>query len=627
MVKPPFHVKALYEYSSPHEDDLGFPSDQLITVTGEEDADWYYGEYEDASGVKREGLFPKNFVKMYEPETPPRPSRLSRSRKDLEPPVLPSEDIRNDHPGPAQPPTETPKREEATLAALPTATQAPRSLGIPAAAPAMNMVTKPTPSVTTKPPPPPVTEKPVIGSFRDRINAFNKPTAPVAPTKSGVLGVAATSSFIKKPFIAPPPSKNAYIPPPREPPPQRFYRREEDPEIVNQSSTNTEHEERAGQPQIPTPVDEDEDLPKPTSLKERIALLQKQQREQAARHAESAQKKEKPKRPPKKRMESQEVNIDEGDQAETERLERADTSETLRKRSIDVPREEVRHGTRSATRSHKSREATPLASPTAAHLRDFPSDANDADQSGAGDTEDGEEASTGRDDSDEKPRRKGFASPHKSQAATPHSTDVGDEEDTADEDDQEEEEVDPEVKRRMEIRERMAKMSGGMGMAGMFGPPGGISPMVPKKQGSKSSERKASDNSTSAGYPDTPAARAPPVPLVSMPGLQRVRSPEYEGDSLEGGKGETENLRYITKAQDPDEVSDVEDLREEPLPASRPVERAVPPSPIPQSEFPCKQAFGSLLKSSRSSSPWTSGSRNTLCSGCGTSTTSFTGGL
>lgn len=624
MVKPPFHVKALYEYSSPHEDDLGFPSDQVITVTEEEDADWYYGEYEDASGVKREGLFPKNFVRMHEPETPPRPSRLSRSRKDLEPPVLPSEDFKNDRPGPAQSPTETLKREETVFAALLTATQSPRSLEIPAAAPAMNMATKPTSSVTTKSPPPPVAEKLVTGSFRDRINAFNKPTAPVAPTKPGALGAPATSSFIKKPFIAPPPSKNAYIPPPREPPPQRFYRREEDPEIVNQPSTTTEHEERAGPPQIPASVDEDEDLPKPTSLKERIALLQKQQREQAARHAESAQKKEKPKRPPKKRMESQEVNIDEEDQAETERLERADTSETLRKRSIDMPREEVRHAARSATRSHKSREATPLASPTAAHLRDFPSDANDADQSGAGDTEDGEEASTGRDDSDEKPRRKGFAPPHKSQAATPHSTDVGEEEDTADEDDQEEEAVDPEVKRRMEIRERMAKMSGGMGMAGMFGPPGGISPMVPKKQGSKSSERKASDNPTLAGHPDTPASRAPPVPLVSMPGLQRVRSPEYEGDSLEDGKGEIENLRYLTKAQDPDEVSDVEDRREEPLSASRPVERAVPPSPVPQSEFSRKQVFGNLLKSSRSSSSCTSGARNTVFSNCGSSTTPFT---
>lgn len=590
MAKPPFHVKALYEYSSPHEDDLGFPSDQVITVTEEEDADWYYGEYEDPSGVKRKGLFPKNFVKMYEPETPPRPSRLSRSRKDLEPPWLPSEDFKIDRPGPAQNPTETQKREEATLAALPTVTQAPRSLEIPAAAPQMNMATKPTPPVSTKPPPPPVTEKPVIGSFRDRINAFNKPTAPVAPTKPGALGAPATSSFIKKPFIAPPPSKHAYIPPPREPPPQRFYRREEDPEIVNQPSTNTEHDERTGPPQIPAAVDEDEDLPKPTSLKERIALLQKQQREQAARHAESAQKKEKPKRPPKKRMESQDVNIDEEDQVESERLEGADTSETLTKRSIDMPRDEVRHATRSATRSHKSRESTPLASPTAAHLRDSPSDANDADQSGAGDTEDGEEASTGRDDSDEKPRRKVFASPHKSQAATPHSTDGGDEEDAADEDGQEEEVVDPEVKRRMEIRERMAKMSGGMGMAGMFGPPVGISPMVPKKQGSKSSERKASDNSTSAGIPDTSASRAPPVPMVPIPGSQRVRGPEQAGDSLEVGKGETEFLRSIIKDLDPHEVPDVEDRREESLPASRPVERAVPPSPIPQSEFPHKQA-------------------------------------
>lgn len=590
MAKPPFHVKALYEYSSPHEDDLGFPSDQVITVIEEEDADWYYGEYEDALGVKREGLFPKNFVKMYEPEAPPRPSRLSRSRKDLEPSVR--EDFRSDRPRPAEPPTETPTREEAMLVASPTATQASRSLEIPAAAPPTNIATKPTPSVTTKPPPPPVTEKPAIGSFRDRINVFNKPTAPVAPTKPGALVAPATSSFIKKPFIAPPPSKNAYIPPPREPPPQRFYRREEDPEILSQSS-NIELDERAGPPQIPASVDEDEDLPKPTSLKERIALLQKQQREQAARHAESAQKKEKPKRPPKKRIESQEANIEEENHVESERLEGADTSEALRKRSIDTPRDEVRHAARSATRSHKSREATPLASPTAAHLRDFPSDANDADQSGAGDTEDGEEASTGRDDSDEKPRRKVLAPPHKSQAATPHSTDVGDEEDTADEDDQEEEEVDPEVKRRMEIRERMAKMSGGMGMAGMFGPPGGISPMAPKKQGSKSSERKASDNFTSVGIPDASASRAQPVPIVPIPGLQRVRSPEHEVDSLEVGKGETENLHHLTKDQDPDEVPDLEDRREEPLSASRPVERAVPPSPIPQSEFSHRQAFWS----------------------------------
>ena len=40
-------------------------------------------------------------------------------------------------------------------------------------------------------------------------------------------------------------------------------------------------------------VPDEEEQPKPTSLKERIALLQKQQMEQASRHADAAQKKEK----------------------------------------------------------------------------------------------------------------------------------------------------------------------------------------------------------------------------------------------------------------------------------------------------------------------------------------------
>ena len=76
MARPtPYQVKALYEYASPHDDDLSFPNGQILTVTEEEDADWYYGEYLDHTGAKQEGLFPRNFVKIHEPETPPRPSR------------------------------------------------------------------------------------------------------------------------------------------------------------------------------------------------------------------------------------------------------------------------------------------------------------------------------------------------------------------------------------------------------------------------------------------------------------------------------------------------------------------------------------------------------------------------
>src|ERR1700743_1852646 len=76
-----FRVKALYEYSSPHEDDLSFPQGQIISVTEEEDADWYIGEYIDAAGVKQAGLFPRNFVEKFEPEMPPRPPRPTRHKQ------------------------------------------------------------------------------------------------------------------------------------------------------------------------------------------------------------------------------------------------------------------------------------------------------------------------------------------------------------------------------------------------------------------------------------------------------------------------------------------------------------------------------------------------------------------
>lgn len=596
MAKPPFRVKALYEYSSPHDDDLSFPNDQIITVTEEEDADWYYGEYEDTLGGKHEGLFPRNFVKMYEPETPPRPVRLSRQKRDLEPSVLSNADSEVDQsatsgPTPTQasvvppPLNETPREEEPIPVAMPSTAQTARSSEIPSPGPPANLATKPAPSFTTKPAPSQIIEKQGTRSFRDRINAFNKPAAPVAPMKPSALGASSNSSFIKKPFVPPPPSKNAYVPPPRDPPPQKVYRREEGPEFVAQSLNNAEGEERLGPPPAQATVEEEEDAPKPTTLKDRIALLHRQQMEQAARHADGAQKKEKPKRPPKKRMESQERVIEQGDQADSEQPERLNTGDTMRKRSMDTAHDDPRSVARSISKSHKSREATPLASPATPHPRELLSDANDADQSGAGDTEDAEEVSTGRDDSDEKPRSKSFTIPQKLQQPAGEAN-FGNEDDIANEDEQEEEEeeeVDPEVKKRMEIRERMAKMSGGMAMAGMFIPAGGMSPMTSKKQGSVPSERKTSGNSTS-GAVDPPTSRAPPVPIVPMPGLQ-VRSPEQEVDSVEDSKEETESSRSTCKGRDPGEVPDMEDLKEEPLPPSRrSTDRATPP-PVPHGDF------------------------------------------
>lgn len=579
MAIPPFRVKALYDYSSAEEDDLKFSNGQVILVTDEEDADWYYGEYEDSAGDKQEGLFPKNFVKIFEPDMPPRPSRSGRAKKDNETPALANEEAKAyaiEEPGAIPPPApvqsaiipeqtfEDPEPSVSQVAKTETYS-APTHKAAPPAAP--------------KPAPPPAAEKPASGSFRDRINAFNKSTAPPpAPSKPSNLGASGGSGFIKKAFVAPPPSKNAYVPPPREPPPQKVYRREEDPEMVAQASNDMENEVRVAQTQVATSAEAEDDQPKPTSLKDRIALLQKQQMEQAARHAEASQKKEKPKRPAKKQTEPQEPAVDTADGGEIY------GTETAGKRSIEVSRDAV-----SASACHskppKSQEGTPVASPTAVASRDFMNDPNDADQSGIGDTEEGEELSTGRDDSDENPRRKTSIPSQIPSQAPLREADVGDEEDNADEDvveEGEDEDVDPEVKRRMEIRERMAKMSGGMGMAGMFGPPGGMASRAPAKRGTASSERNISANSVSIEGDDGSSSRAPPVPIMPMPGLEKVRSPEQQDIQPEVTKEEAEQPKSVIQGREPEDMPDLEDMKEEPIPTPRrSVERPAPP-PLPQ---------------------------------------------
>lgn len=596
MSKPPFRVKAVYEYLSEHDDDLSFPIGQIISVTEEEDADWYYGEYEDDTGGKHQGLFPRNFVKAYEPETPPRPSRLSRSRKDIEPASLANESdekVRSglsSNPPPQFDPERVPKHESVAVGKsvsenLSSSTEAVKASEVPSSDLSTNIVNKLPSANTAKPDPPVGPEKPVIGSFRDRINAFNKPTAPpVAPAKPGGLASIGGSNFIKKPFVAPPPSKNAYVHLPPGPPLQKPYRREEDPEITGETSNAVAAEQPIGQTRVVDIVVEEDDVPKPTSLKDRIALLQKQQIEQAARHSEAAQKKEKPKRQPKKNSESQDQTVTPGDQAENESLERINSGEASSKLSIE---DDLSTGAVPNARQQKSKNATPLASPVIKLPREFLSDANDADQSGAGETEDGDELSTGRDDSDTKPRHKIVAPPRKPAQASNLEADSGDEgvnvDEVDEEEEEEEEELDPEVKRRMEIRERMAKMSGGMGMAGMFGPVGGAQQLPSKKQSSVSSERKSSGN----GIPtktDPPASRAPPVPIMPLPGMQRVRTPdEVEHDPLKNRKDETDtgiDSKTVVAERDPEEMHDIEDLTQEPLPPTRKsTERAPPPIP------------------------------------------------
>ncbi|KAK2624442.1 hypothetical protein QTJ16_006392 [Diplocarpon rosae] len=553
MSNPPFKVKAIYEYTSPHDDDLHFPLDQIITVTDVEDDDWYNGNYVDASGVLQEGIFPKNFVERFEPTAPPRPTRAPRPKKEVQPDPEPHREP-SPPPQPVHEPEPEHEPEHEEVHEAPAALEPPPSNHNPqvVSPPPPKQAEFSAPPTTAKPipiskpsAPPPVVEKPSGGSFRDRIAAFNKAAPPPAPFKPAGFSSGGSNNFIKKPFVAPPPSKNAYVPIARDPPPQKIYRREEDPEVVATQADSHEQAERAGL--VPTSSENDgEEQPKPTSLKERIALLQKQQMEQASRHADAAQKKEKPKRPVKKRSDSHEVV--EGEDGAT--VERRDTENTAGRPSIDSVRESARED------SPAPRKSGSLTQP-----RKSLGDGNEADMSGAGEiTEEPEEYSHGRNHSDEKPKHQVPQALARTPTAPAGEPGEGEEEGASEEGEEEadeEDDIDPEVRRKEELRARMAKMSGGMGMYGMFG--GGM-PMpspapIKKKKSTGMSETKRSGEYGADDAP-SPTARAPPVPMIPLPGLSQIRSPDEVNKQL----GHDEDTPPVSATRPADEIPDIEEV-------------------------------------------------------------------
>jgi hypothetical protein len=542
---PPFKVKAIYAYASEHDDDLSFPEGTVITVTEVEDADWYVGEYTAADGQHKSGLFPNNFVEKYEPAPPPRPTRAARpkpaesgeapapvaapavEREEEAPPPRQSVEA----PAPAEEPVSAPKAAPAPAPAPMEAKQQPAAAA-PKPEPAEPVKAEP----VAKKAPPPVAEK--SSSFKDRLAAFNKPSAAPMPFKPSGSG----TNFIKKPFVAPPPSRT-YVPPPvhKEPPP-KVYHREEDPEIAQQKAEDEEAAEKAGltagssHVEAPAAAEDDGDAPKPVSLKERIALLQKQQQEQAAKRADASTRK-KPERPPKKRVESHD-----GEEAARASIDQPEPTERTARDSSDMPREQP-PPVRKASR--------PPAVPREREV----SDGNEADQSAAGETtEDAERDSS----TEEEPEPKRHP---KAPAVEPN---VGDEEDDTEEA-EEEDEVDEETRRQQALRERMAKLSGGMGMGAMFGPPGGMA--MPGMGGAGAPKKKKP--AAESAEPEPQAARAPmvPIPGMGLPGMTRSMSNESEMTV-----GKEEEGHPITSQRNPDVVPDVEDVK-----VASP--RGVPPPP------------------------------------------------
>ncbi|KAI0971397.1 hypothetical protein F4678DRAFT_432745 [Xylaria arbuscula] len=611
MAAVPFKVKAVFEYKSGHEDDLPFQIGQIITVTSEEDDEWYGGEYVDDTGVKQEGIFPRNFVEKFEPTAPPRPTR---SRKKEPEPAQPAESaepvepVELEAPAPPSPPPaaveptgeqkeeqkvdETPAQtrsgdaQEETFAPVPEASRVdqyyppkappvpvanpPEIAPVPALAPieskdidSVGSSGVDAPPQPKSPPgakvrsPPPVSQKPTGNSFKDRIAAFNKPAAPpIAPFKPSGLG-SGSSGFIKKPFVAPPPSRHAYVPPPRDVPTSKVYRREEDPEIKLTQAESIDAPEKATPIPAVNSDPQNEDQPKPTTLKERIALLQKQQAEAAQRHVEAVSKKEKPARPPKKRVESN------GPQETPAIPQPTEPSPPLdRKNSADV------NSKKSLDESHSARPSLSISrTPTGL----VENDGNEADISGVGDTTEGQGDLTGHDDSDEKIKQ------ISREADVPEEQVAGDEGE-----EEEEEEIDPEIRRKEELRARIAKMSGGMGMAGMFGPPGMMGGGLPMKKPKPSipTERRPSGTSE---RPSSPGG-APPIPtLMALPGMARPKAPEEvsEPEAKQEAVEEATPVPITERTSlEPESTSQLTEAPP-PIPGGRPA-----PPPIPKESRP-----------------------------------------
>lgn len=586
---PPFKVKALFDYASPHDDDLNFPADEIITVTAEEDADWYYGEYTDkSSGGLKQGIFPKNFVERLVVELPPRPTRPGGGgrKKPLEEHQEPQQEEyggksppygspqSNTERAPFVSTTSTGSSRPSTSSTMtsPITSSAPKQLEVrspprfieeprqeerraptsPPSAPRQPVFSqKQAPpsaveekkSASNKPPPP---EKP--SSFKDRLALFNKasaaPITPYNPHKPPV-------NFIKKPFVAPPPSKNSYVPPPNQH--VAKPKRDEDTNYIRaepteDTSRRSVEQERAAE----------EERPK-LALKDRIALLKTQQLDPSGGGLGGG----KPKRPPKpKRAENEQTTEDvshstlvveepyHSRKSHDSAREPEDDEDSRPKRSTDIPRDEES--------SAGDADVSSLAEEHVTH-KPRPGTAQREDKSDDGDDE----------------------------GANDDTPDVAS-------DDDDSEEIDPEVARKIAIRERIAKMSGGMGMHGMFGAPMGMPmggpPAPPPKKKKKPVQEYEGGEEVEERPTTSHSTQAAPVALPFA--VQRAQVVERE-DSDEEQEQARDFGKKISDERTSEDEGDIEDLKP-PLPPSAPQSPPMHPmGPRPMPTSPKAEKMGS----------------------------------
>jgi hypothetical protein len=233
--KPPFLVKALYPYQSEHEDDLNFQVGQTIKVETIEDEEWFSGSLADDAGKK--GMFPRNFVEIVPQPAVPASRPPGRASTSISPqqlhhdaPVMTTgssaiaagdkvdDDEEDWSDGAVEQDDEKDMKSirlgaptatadiEKTVADLSLTNQADR-LQTSSSTVSKEEVDAPIETAKTSSSTTPAPHRGGSSAFKSRIAAFNTQTdAPPVPFGQQ----AKPTSFVKKPFVAPPPS--SYVP-------------------------------------------------------------------------------------------------------------------------------------------------------------------------------------------------------------------------------------------------------------------------------------------------------------------------------------------------------------------------------------------------------------------------------
>lgn len=286
--EPPFKVRAIFDYQSDYDDDLPFTVGLIITVTDIEDDEWYSGSFNGKTGI-----FPKNFVQLIDGEQKSGPIELAVPipKPSFEPEEQGAQATGSTTGSAAVSDKQENTKTETTEVAEGAEGTEKKALGSPDApsSPARFLAE-------------------LAQKLKSAVSEHTKESKADIPRVPMPGGPPPKDPYnIKNQFVAT--GKSSYVPPikPRDDSTVKHVRNEPPKNVEIVHSTDPQQEEESNEPKM--------------SLKERIALLQKQQAEQAEREAAAQRRQEERKKAEQKRSEERKLAAEARANAPVEDLE------------------------------------------------------------------------------------------------------------------------------------------------------------------------------------------------------------------------------------------------------------------------------------------------------------------